>query len=304
MLVTPDAAVIEVDFTKYMRREYFARHEVLIDTALGRLGARRRYAGRTYRPAAEVLARPGGPVFVHEGHFGTTAPELIRHLGETARSFSICMLDLLMSYSRKELRRLVRCATKVICVSSWLRDHVRERLGPTALQDRCVVVPNGVDLARFTPVGRVVRERPTVLFVGSVTAQKGPDVLLAAARLLAARDLDFRVLIVGSSTHAVGLELSPYEIELRLAAAELGDRVEFRPFEPNEQMPDIYRSADILVVPSQFDEPFGLVVLEGMASGLAVVATLARRPARRWWRRHSVLRFGRWTEHRARWSDR
>jgi glycosyltransferase involved in cell wall biosynthesis len=66
---------------------------------------------------------------------------------------------------------------------------------------------------------------------------------------------------------------APYEAELRLRARALGSRVTFMPFVPNTELPDLYRRHQIPVVSSEFEDPCPLVLLEGMASGLATVAT-------------------------------
>lgn len=271
----PDARLIEVDYTKYLPREYLARHETSIDAVAGRLGLARPFARRTYRPAAEVLRSVEGPIIVHEGHYGTTAPSLIRELGNRGDLFLYVHARPSRSYTGRELRRLVAPLTRVVCVSDAIREHIAARLQSQELGDRLVTVLNGVDTARFSPrVGPTTTDAPPkVLFVGSMTPNKGPDVLLSALEFVAPAGHRFRATFVGSFTHAPGLELSDFERELHARSATLGGSVEFTPFVPNDQVADLYRDADILVVPSQFDDPCPLVVLEGMASGLPVVAT-------------------------------
>jgi glycosyltransferase involved in cell wall biosynthesis len=79
--------------------------------------------------------------------------------------------------------------------------------------------------------------------------------------------------IVGSSDlHDVG-ELSAYERDLRAAARPLGERCTFRPFVDRHGIPDVYRQADIVAMPADWDDPCPLVLLEAMASGAAVVAS-------------------------------
>ncbi|MBL0712347.1 MAG: glycosyltransferase family 4 protein [Desulfosarcina sp.] len=57
--------------------------------------------------------------------------------------------------------------------------------------------------------------------------------------------------------------------------SHLASRVHFRGPLPNESLPDIYHKADLFVFPSIWDEPFGMPVVEAMASGLPVIATHA-----------------------------
>ena len=148
-----------------------------------------------------------------------------------------------------------------------------EGLGDHPASRKLVVVHNGVDAERFQPGEARSATDPSILFVGSMQEIKGPHVLMDALRTLRARGVPFSATFLGSSTHAEDLPLSPYEEALRQDQDALGRSVTFRPFVPNAEVPSIYRQHDILVVPSQFDDPCPLVLFEGMASGLATVAT-------------------------------
>jgi glycosyltransferase involved in cell wall biosynthesis len=119
------------------------------------------------------------------------------------------------------------------------------------------------DLLRFAAFDREERAERVFLFSGSLIARKGVD-LLARAFVRLANEFDHvRLRIVG-------------EGEMRqTAAATLGpvsDRVEFAGFRDWDELPCEYASADVLCVPSRYDG-WGLVVPEGLASGLPVIAT-------------------------------
>jgi glycosyltransferase involved in cell wall biosynthesis len=109
------------------------------------------------------------------------------------------------------------------------------------------------------------------MFVGRVIPEKGPDVLIRAAGLLPAGSVE--VVIVGSQGFARDAPLSPYEQELRRVADASGAVVRFEPFVDRDHLPDLLREAEVLVVPSTWDEPSGLTAGEGMASGLPVVVS-------------------------------
>lgn len=102
--------------------------------------------------------------------------------------------------------------------------------------------------------------------------QKGPDVLVRACLKLDPA-LDFELVMVGSPGFSADAALTPYEQRLREFAAPLGDRVSFQPFQPRSAIPELLRTADVMVVPSQWPDPCPLAVLEGWATGLAIVAT-------------------------------
>ena len=105
--------------------------------------------------------------------------------------------------------------------------------------------------------------------------EKGPDVLIRAAGLLRRPDLE--LLLVGSQGFARDAPLSPYEQDLRRLAAETatasGAGIRFEPFVDRTALPDLLRSADVLVVPSRWNEPSGLTAAEGLATGLPVIAS-------------------------------
>ncbi len=162
----------------------------------------------------------------------------------------------------------VRQATAVIGNSDASISGLR-RLMP---EDRLRVVYNFIDLERFS-TGRDVRQtffpsKPAVVgFVGVFRPEKGIEYFLDMARLLRTSHPGVRFLMVGgeSTSHDHGWlpRMKGYAEQLGLA-----DVVHFAG--PREDIPDIMRSIDVLVVPS-LNEGFGRVILEANASGIPVV---------------------------------
>ena len=124
-------------------------------------------------------------------------------------------------------------------------------------------IPNGVDLDRFYPVGKKLitkLRKPVILCVGALTKQKRIDFVIRAVAKLDGASL----LIVGSGELKTEL--------CRLGEELLGERFELISA-PYEDMPQIYRCADIFTLVSEPSESFGNVFVEAMATGLPVVAT-------------------------------
>lgn len=141
--------------------------------------------------------------------------------------------------------------------------------------DGVETIPNGVDAAQFRPAGAAPPGLPTISFVGRTGIEKAPDLLLRAALALSERTRAFRLLLIGSN-HWDRLEMDDYQRELQsltLALEARGIQVERPGHVGRAALPDVLRRAQIHVVPSRWDEPFGMTTLEGMASGLAVVAS-------------------------------
>jgi D-inositol-3-phosphate glycosyltransferase len=147
--------------------------------------------------------------------------------------------------------------------------------------DRVAVVAPGVDLDRFTPAAlgreatgrRAARRRlglpecgNVIAFVGRIQPLKAPDVLLRAVAQLP-RDVADRltVAIVGGNSGS-GLDLAGL-----VNALGIGHVVRFLPPQGRDRLPDLYRAADLVAVPS-YNESFGLVALEAQACGTPVVA--------------------------------
>lgn len=169
--------------------------------------------------------------------------------------------------------RIVATSPAYVASSPWLRQRA----------DRCVVVPLGVDLARFAapdpahvaelraryaaPVCErdgAARDPGLLLFVGRLRYYKGLHILLEALARLRA---EARLLLVGGG---------PEERRLRAQAqaAGLAGRVHFLGEVGDEELPALYAAADVFVLPSHLRaEAFGIVQLEAQAAGLPVVCT-------------------------------
>jgi glycosyltransferase involved in cell wall biosynthesis len=139
--------------------------------------------------------------------------------------------------------------------------------------ERTRVIYGGADPERYCPDPR--QERDGVLFVGRITPHKGVD------RLIAALPVGARLTIAGSEGHDPQLPESGYPAYLRQLAA--GRDVRFAGPVSDEDLPQLYRQARVLVLPSvhhtcygreiRVAELLGLVVLEAMASGTPVICS-------------------------------
>jgi alpha-maltose-1-phosphate synthase len=172
-------------------------------------------------------------------------------------------------------RTALEAADAVIAVSGAMKDDVLD-VYPTIDPDRVVVIHNGVDTDRFTPdpatdelpaLG-IDPNRPYVTFVGRITRQKGIDLLLSAAERFD-RDTQLVLLPSAPDTPEVGGEM-------RAAAEELARQrpgvLWLEQILPRPQLVQVLTHSAVAVCPSVY-EPFGLVNVEAMACGTAVVAT-------------------------------
>ncbi len=155
------------------------------------------------------------------------------------------------------LRRIWRSGT-VVANSRGLRDLGSAFNSETPIE----IIPNGVDIERFTPVERDWSSG-RMLFVGRIVYQKGLDILFQALGGLP--DLQWNLTLVGDGKQRLALEA-------QAASLGIADRVHFTGWLTGDAVATQYRQANLYVAPSRH-EGMPNVVLEAMASGLPVVAS-------------------------------
>lgn len=152
-------------------------------------------------------------------------------------------------------------STRCLLVSETVRAHARQAGYRLADSE---ILRSGIDTDLFRPHPEA-DWRWRLLYVGRIDARKGiTDATAALADLPEVATLA----IVGTGDGRTTDELAA-------RARQLGveDRITWVGMAPREALPDIYASADALLFPVRWDEPWGLVPLEAMATGRPVIAT-------------------------------
>jgi alpha-maltose-1-phosphate synthase len=172
-------------------------------------------------------------------------------------------------------RTAVQHADAVIAVSEGMRLDVLDCY-PSLDPARVHVVRNGIDTVSYHPgIGSAVLERlgvdptrPVVVFVGRITRQKGIGHLIAAAHLL---HPDAQLVLCAGAPDTPELAAETEQAVAELSAARNGV---FWVHEmlPAEEIRELLAAAAVFVCPSVY-EPLGIVNLEAMACGTAVVAS-------------------------------
>ncbi|HET6825981.1 MAG TPA: glycogen synthase [Amnibacterium sp.] len=172
-------------------------------------------------------------------------------------------------------RTAFESADAVIAVSRGMGDDIL-RSYPGVDPGRLHVVYNGIDLAAWQPNRDtdIVRslgvdpDRPAVIFVGRITRQKGLPYLLRAAKALPA-DVQLVLCAGAPDTKEIMAEVSGLVRELQ---QERSGVVWIERILPRVELTALLTAADVFVCPSVY-EPLGIVNLEAMACGTAVVGT-------------------------------
>jgi D-inositol-3-phosphate glycosyltransferase len=161
-------------------------------------------------------------------------------------------------------RALARRADRVLATCD---DELFELIRMGAPRRRVSIVPCGVDAVVFSPDGPVAdrSERPRLVSIGRLVRRKGVDEVVAAL----ARVPEAELVVAGG---AGGADPDLARLQDLAARCQVADRVRFLGPVARRQVPALLRSADAVVCAPWY-EPFGIVALEAMACGRAVVAT-------------------------------
>ena len=174
--------------------------------------------------------------------------------------------DPFISVYGKADRFVLRRYARVVAVS----DEVRQRLLKAGVREQKIrMVRNGIDLRPFDGALRSHQNGPTakqalvVGLVGRLAWEKGVDVFLRAAAEVLVEFPETRFVVVGEGP-------DQEKLERLIDASLIGESVEL--LGRREEMASVYASLDVMVSSSR-QEGLPMAVLEGMASGLALVAT-------------------------------
>ncbi len=213
------------------------------------------WALRTYWQAVRACRRVGVPVFVRGDS------QLVGPRGGTVR------LAKALAF-----RGVLRRFDGFLYVGQRNRDYLLHYGAPS---DRLFFSPHCVDNDAFRTASDTVRRqveaagrdparRRRVLFVGKLIERKRPLDMLQAVSHLAAR---------GSPVEAAFAGSGDLEGALMKAAAAAGIRAHFHGFVNQSELPAIYAAADVVVLPSDGRETWGLVINEAMACGVPAVVS-------------------------------
>lgn len=149
-------------------------------------------------------------------------------------------------------------------------------------EDKIKVIYPGVDTERFKPGNKpdgllsknnINKDPFVILYVGKLVSWKGIHNLVYAAKILKDRGTkNFIVAVAGRGAQKENMERLIKETKTQ-------ENFRFLNFVSYDEMPDVYRMADVFVLPSYptmtWQEQFGMVLVEAMASGKPVISTMS-----------------------------
>lgn len=164
----------------------------------------------------------------------------------------------------------------IINTSSFITERVRSI---NKEDTKCHTVLNGIDVNKFYQAKQISRKQIglsdddfVIVYSGRLTKEKGILELIQAIKQLE-NIPNLKLLIIGASAYGKDVNPTPYIAKLIEESATIKDKVIFTGFINYKMVPSYLKMGDIAVVPSMWEEPFGLTVVEAMAAGLPLITT-------------------------------
>lgn len=167
---------------------------------------------------------------------------------------------------QKMITPIIKEADMVVVPSNYFKSIIEEKF--SIHKNSIFISPSGgIDTNLFMPLALEKREIFTVGFVSRIDEGKGWDVLLDAVYLLKQKNLNFKVLLVGSGDQNDAMLKKIDELEL-------SGIVEYVGAKPHDELPYYFNQMDIFAfTTTRLAESLGLVGLEAMACGVPVVGS-------------------------------
>lgn len=170
-----------------------------------------------------------------------------------------------------------------ILISKYLIKGVVNLCG-NDVRKNCFIVKNGINIHKFNRTLSIEEiknmraklnikpEKKILVFVGRINPQKGIDKLLDAIKKL--NDDNIVLLVIGSTDFGMN-SCSVFEKKIKQECIKMKDLVRFTGFIHNDELWKYYQIATIAVLPSMWEEPAGLTMIEAVASGTPVISTIS-----------------------------
>lgn len=166
---------------------------------------------------------------------------------------------------------------KILTVS----DFIKERVSIIQSNNKIQTIYNGIDIKKFSRIEISQVSRNTIGFNendfviaynGRINPEKGISELIDAILLLKEKS-NLKLMIIGSSFFDNASNEDPFVLSLKEKTKTIKGNTIFTGFIPYDIVPQYLHLANIAVLPSMWDEPFGLTIVEALAAGLPLITT-------------------------------
>ena len=175
-------------------------------------------------------------------------------------------LEMKGSFSVEDRKKLLSRSAKIYCVSNYIK--MRFLIGITDNFNKVVVLHNGVKrMQKFMP-----KKQKQIIYVGRIVKEKGVDLFVDSIREIYDDFKDWNFKIIGSPRLGVS-KWDHFSRAVKKNFESLGNRTEMTGFINSKDLNNIMSKTSIIVIPSIWKEPFGLVAAEAMSNGVAIISS-------------------------------
>jgi glycosyltransferase involved in cell wall biosynthesis len=171
------------------------------------------------------------------------------------------------SKSIKERENILQKCAAVFCVSKYIKKQFLD--GITEDYKKVHVLYNGVERKLKT----FPSKQKEILFVGRLVVEKGVDLFIDAVKSIAVRFPDWSFVLIGSSKLGENDNVNSYAYKIAEKFKAIGTQAKFHGFKNHDFVQEKMKNGSIIIIPSLWEEPFGLVAAEAMSNGLAIIAS-------------------------------
>lgn len=161
---------------------------------------------------------------------------------------------------------LEKCAA-VFCVSEYIKNRFID--GITIYNKKVHVLHNGVD----RKIKRFPKKKKEILFVGRLVSEKGVDLYVEVIKSIAFDNPDWNFGLIGSFKLGENKDASSFANMVVKRFEQIGSQAKFYGFKDQDFVEQKMKTASIIVIPSLWQEPYGLVAAEAMSNGIAIIAS-------------------------------
>ncbi len=202
----------------------------------------------------------------------------LRLVDETRAKLVYHLHNDLLSINTPDYEQIYNAANTIITVSDYISNKVKTI---NCKDSKCITVYNGIDIESFSSSTNLNINRHQigfsdndfiVVYSGRINKEKGISELIDALLLLQNYP-QIKLLVIGSTFFGDAISDNDFTRSLKEKTNNLKDRIFFTGFVPYREISSYLRIADISVLPSMWEEPFGLTILESMAAGIPLITT-------------------------------
>ena len=171
------------------------------------------------------------------------------------------------SRSIEERKNILNKSAAIFCVSEFIKKKFLEGINENF--QKVHVLYNGVErkLKRFP------KKKKEVLFVGRLVPEKGVDLYVDVVENIANKFTDWQFHLIGSYRLGNDTNENSFVTKVIKKFQNISNKTQFHGFKKQDFVQKKMKSASIIVIPSIWEEPYGLVAAEAMSNGIAIITS-------------------------------